>query len=1362
MFSPISWIRKLFNGGERIPYVALCIEQLEDRVTPAMLQFQGADPDWRHQSNWLDMSQSAPGSPIYAVPTSGDSLAFNSASTLSIVHLDIDNATPLSFESVVIEDGFTVNFLSSVTVADLYFSGGVIGGSGSLTITSELDWTAGVMRDTGSTILATTASAEILHSTNDIALADMRILVNRGEMNWSGSFAIAPTALLENRGHLALSIFEMVVNSDTQLDNFATIEFKSGNYRFVGSVTIDNTILVGTSDFQPILTIDGQLTTQNFRLITGTITGPGTHIVSNTFDWEAGDLGGPGTTIVPSGGLFKLSGPIAHHAIHERMIIVEGNRETTAVYGIVGITNETSNNLHGYFDNKGILPPISAGVVPFNAALVAGELYQAMYGGVFGGTFVTNTDESAIFRILEAHSSTELLSVATAYTNRYSPPDSVSGQRVLSADLQSELSEVPDQVTRALALLFGDRPRADAAALHYALNPDVFYFYNYDFDLLFRILGRNNSNTIGSVETAWGTMYAGQGTLRAQIEMKLVDPERARALAFLDYGVTDPQRAQALAFVDAGTLHGLIGGPNAAERIAEFLRTHADRIWPILDEYRLRYPDLSASAPPNENAYAYFMRTLAQAGWSQAQRDVFQFAFESKKFEMLAAKLYQAMNGLGTDKQLVWNTLTGLFADERAMVAQVYRVQYGTFLRDAIAGDFSNTYLLNHDLDKTLALLEHGGLTVAQQLYYAMDGLGTDIAAVRAALERMRTMSAAEIAAVDEEYQSLAGETLSAAFGEGSFSYFTGDLSARDLIEARQILLGPPADLLEEISRLLALVDFDRHNGTGLTAGDVSNILSGTLLARFNSHGANLDASRARLVQLRAQLENNEATEAQVRAQLAVVRQDLGLYTSVRDDATEYFANALTTAATVGVVIFTGGTATPLLVAAVGAAANTMGHLAFAGASYDLGSMPVDAVNGALAGLTANVSFFGSSEAASMLGYIMRGAAQGAVDGAATGFVLGAVDAAMRSPTWEQGWQVGIVQITQAGVISGMIGGVTGGAIGAVHRVLYCFPAGTPVSTENGLAPIESLTEGQRVWTFNFRHGDWELQPVLHRFEHAYHGDMITLRIGSETLESTGNHPFWVLSGNDLASRPHPEHIPADEPGNTSLPGRWVDARDLHIGDVVKRKDAEPCRIEAKSSRIEQRAVYNLHVAENPNFLVGENQVLVHNRLPRDREGIGHWVSGEPGNGVYRSTHPDVLAAVAPGQTHVDITYANNHPDFAPFRQNIGTTLGEVSIQLDIDATVGRTTRHGRDIRAADEAMASLLNSGGTNPATGQPWTRTDVEAYRAANQLTWHHHESLTNGNTGRMQLVKFELNDKLAHRGGRAICDYLFNLSS
>ncbi len=186
---------------------------------------------------------------------------------------------------------------------------------------------------------------------------------------------------------------------------------------------------------------------------------------------------------------------------------------------------------------------------------------------------------------------------------------------------------------------------------------------------------------------------------------------------------------------------------------------------------------------------------------------------------------------------------------------------------------------------------------------------------------------------------------------------------------------------------------------------------------------------------------------------------------------------------------------------------------------------------------------------------------------------------------------------------------------------IFCFPAGTPVATEHGLKPIETIQTGENVWAYNFKSSRWELHPVVEPLQHDYTGDLVTITVNGEEIEATGNHPFWVIEGDKLDSRPEPEHVPSVQPDNAATPGRWVDGRDLRVGDVLLLRASKPGRTEGVSIRTDALRVHNLHVAKLHTFAVGTGQALVHNRsfpiLPKFKK-------GGPASGTLRAGGKDI------------------------------------------------------------------------------------------------------------------------------------------
>jgi tetratricopeptide (TPR) repeat protein len=130
-----------------------------------------------------------------------------------------------------------------------------------------------------------------------------------------------------------------------------------------------------------------------------------------------------------------------------------------------------------------------------------------------------------------------------------------------------------------------------------------------------------------------------------------------------------------------------------------------------------------------------------------------------------------------------------------------------------------------------------------------------------------------------------------------------------------------------------------------------------------------------------------------------------------------------------------------------------------------------------------------------------------------------------------------------------------------------CFAVGTVVQTIDGPQPIESIRVGDRVLSQSTATGQLAFQPVV-----ATHLNppASTLRIvaGGEAIIATGIHRFWKAGKG------------------------WALARELKPGDrlrmvggivVIESIDAD-----------KTQPVYNLDVAENRNFFVGANGVLVH------------------------------------------------------------------------------------------------------------------------------------------------------------------------
>ncbi len=116
---------------------------------------------------------------------------------------------------------------------------------------------------------------------------------------------------------------------------------------------------------------------------------------------------------------------------------------------------------------------------------------------------------------------------------------------------------------------------------------------------------------------------------------------------------------------------------------------------------------------------------------------------------------------------------------------------------------------------------------------------------------------------------------------------------------------------------------------------------------------------------------------------------------------------------------------------------------------------------------------------------------------------------------------------------------------------LPCFVAGTLVSTPEGPRAIESILSGDAVWGFDQRAGQWRSCMVSYHSQIAYDDLVVTVRANGEAVRSTYHHPYWVISGEDLDERPVPDMLGDQLVAIDGVPGRWVDAGFLRVGDVL-------------------------------------------------------------------------------------------------------------------------------------------------------------------------------------------------------------------
>ncbi|MBO5716486.1 MAG: HNH endonuclease [Clostridia bacterium] len=216
---------------------------------------------------------------------------------------------------------------------------------------------------------------------------------------------------------------------------------------------------------------------------------------------------------------------------------------------------------------------------------------------------------------------------------------------------------------------------------------------------------------------------------------------------------------------------------------------------------------------------------------------------------------------------------------------------------------------------------------------------------------------------------------------------------------------------------------------------------------------------------------------------------------------------------------------------------------------------------------------------------ICVGMAKGAAFGALRGFAFGAISGAAGEFLGQvtSGDDIDWTKIGNAALNSGansfMTGAMTGALFGGLKGALnpkYCFEAGTLIATEAGRIAIESIEEGDKVWSYDYKTGEKSLKSVTAKTVRET-DKVIDIVVDGETIVTTPEHPFYVVNHDEYDG--------------------YVSAKYLSVGDCILTASGEALTIDAITSKTlnEPITVHNLSVEDNHCYYVGENELLVHN-----------------------------------------------------------------------------------------------------------------------------------------------------------------------
>ena len=139
-----------------------------------------------------------------------------------------------------------------------------------------------------------------------------------------------------------------------------------------------------------------------------------------------------------------------------------------------------------------------------------------------------------------------------------------------------------------------------------------------------------------------------------------------------------------------------------------------------------------------------------------------------------------------------------------------------------------------------------------------------------------------------------------------------------------------------------------------------------------------------------------------------------------------------------------------------------------------------------------------------------------------------------------------------------------------------CFVAGTPVLTAEGLKPIEAVQTGELVAARNELTGATTWQRVEAVFithdREVWNLSFVDAAGAIEVITATPNHPFALAIGG------------------------WKEASDLLPGDQIATLDGRVVRLLTSEIDANSATTYNLSVANDSTYFVGNSGLWVHNQ----------------------------------------------------------------------------------------------------------------------------------------------------------------------
>ena len=683
-------------------------------------------------------------------------------------------------------------------------------------------------------------------------------------------------------------------------------------------------------------------------------------------------------------------------------------------------------------------PEPGQGKKDFDSVRLAKDIKEAVSPGFTG----LGTDEAKIFDTLNGLTRDQRNQLRAEYrsqTKGYWYPNGRDMDKDVLGDLSNydPINGYTGWYDRAHALLHGQQAKADAIGLYNATRGGYTGLGTKERQVM-EILDRQSSGDQRQRLEDQYRRFARDETLRDRLKADLGGAEYDRAVALLD---GNRARARA-AEVREAMKGGLTGLGVDSQTVYDALRTDKNgrpltsgQRGAIADEYERLYGH--GRRAPRDIMDSKLAEDIQGEFWRGPHQDQAVGLLKGDQAAANAAKAKQAMHGdgwgitfwdgWGTDERSLNDAVRGNIGD----VQKAYDAKYGegAFNRDRASE------LNKQDYDTNQEIGERREASAARRMWNAMYGMGTDEDKLIGALGGRdgRGLTAKELDEARREYAEITkAQTGRARHLDRDVD---AELSGRPDFDAKQLLKGRPEDIHQEVDRFNENYAWERK-GIGNAVANGFNWLA-------NDKGGQLDhAARSVRDQYDAAMRDGRVTPQEARAirrEMATGRANQDSYRNTRDAATDAVGTVATTAATIGVTLISGGTATPAVVAwaaAAGAGTNLSTRWAMQGAGYQAGDGVRDFALGGLEGATIGLgpgkwakSPFMTKLGQTAGGRVLARTAVGMSEGFKGGAIMGGGMSALNENTWKDGLGQGLAQVGQDSLVGGGLGAVTGGAL---------------------------------------------------------------------------------------------------------------------------------------------------------------------------------------------------------------------------------------------------------------------------------------------------------------------------------------------